>query len=115
MVERKKLSEKSARILGLTATGRSYDQIIDGEKGVSRPDIAEAAREALAVLGASDYHARLAQIRQQAPEAYSEWTEEDDLALARMHREGANASEIADRLGRTTGAVRSRLSKFKLR
>jgi hypothetical protein len=108
-----KLSEKSARILGLIAAGHSYDQIVSGEN-VTYADIFLAAEEALRLTGAPDGRDRLAAIKAKFPNAYERWTEAEDAALTDMHRSGASTEAMAKRFSRQPSAITSRLSKLGL-
>jgi len=53
-------------------------------------------------------------IRTSHPKAYSKWTNDEDDLLARLHSEGKSITEIAERLQRQQGAIRSRLQKIGL-
>ena len=52
------------------------------------------------------------EIRQEHPSAYEKWTPEDDDELKRLHDTGLSVSELAERLGRNLGSIRSRLRKL---
>ena len=55
---------------------------------------------------------RLAEIRQTYPRAYEPWTADEESELERLHTDGLDVSEIANRLGRQRGAVESRLARL---
>ena len=112
MTKRRSLSDKSTRVLGLIATGHSYDQIVNGERDVTYPDIFLAAEEALRLGSAADFADSVAQIKAKYPNAYERWTPDDDDALAEMHRTGASVKAMADRFQRQPSAIRSRLTKL---
>lgn len=114
MGEGRRLSEKSARVLGLIATGHSYEQIVHGEGDITYRDIFLAAEEALELNHPPDRGARIARIKAEYPNAYERWTPEDDAALADIHRSGATVSAMADYFGRQPSAIRSRLIKLQL-
>jgi len=50
--------------------------------------------------------------RRQFPNAYKSWTPEEDRELLKLVEEGMRVAEIAERLGRNKGAIRSRLKKL---
>jgi len=61
-----------------------------------------------------NYHNRLEEIKQNFPNAYESWKEEDDIKLKTLNSENKTISEIAQILKRQPGAIRSRLMKFRL-
>ena len=52
--------------------------------------------------------------RQEYPNAYDPWNEEDDAELARMWRQGATVEEISAHFGRKPGGIKSRINKLGL-
>lgn len=52
--------------------------------------------------------------RQQYPNAYMPWTEDDDTALTRMWCEGATIEMLSDHFRRKPGAIRSRIERLDL-
>lgn len=52
--------------------------------------------------------------RQEFPNAYNPWSEEDDWELTRMWCEGASVKELATHFGRKPGGIRSRIKKHEL-
>ena len=52
--------------------------------------------------------------RQEYPNAYKPWTEDDDLELTRMWCEGATVKAISLHFQRKPGAIRSRIEKLDL-
>ena len=52
--------------------------------------------------------------RQEYPNAYMPWTNEDDLILTRMWNEGATTKELSSHFQRKPGAIRSRVEKLGL-
>ena len=52
--------------------------------------------------------------RQEYPNAYDPWTEEDDARLTEMWREGVSIDELAEHFGRKRGAIISRMKKLGL-
>ncbi len=110
-----RLSEKSARVLGLIAAGYGYNQIVDGQPDISYLDIFAAADEALRLNeSATDHRQRLAQIKTRYPKAYERWTPDEDAALTAMYRAGAPMVAMAGRFKRQPSAIRSRLTKLGL-
>lgn len=53
-------------------------------------------------------------VRNNHPNAYSKWTEEDDARLASEYNQGKRVDELAKMFGRNSGAIRSRLRKLGL-
>ena len=54
------------------------------------------------------------EIRKRYPRTYEKWSPDEDEQLKRKHRMGLDTSEIAKYIGRTPGAIRSRLTKLGL-
>ena len=52
--------------------------------------------------------------RQEFPNAYDPWSEEDDAVLTKMWREGATIDELAAHFQRKPGGIRSRIKKLEL-
>lgn len=52
--------------------------------------------------------------RQEYPNAYAPWSEDDDWELTRMWCEGAAINELAAHFQRKPGAIRSRIKKLEL-
>ena len=52
--------------------------------------------------------------QQQYPNAYTPWTEEDDMTLTQMWCEGATTKELAVHFQRKPGAITSRIKKLEL-
>ena len=52
--------------------------------------------------------------RQEYPNAYNPWSEEDDKALAEMCCHGATIEELAAHFGRKPGGIKSRIKKLDL-
>jgi hypothetical protein len=53
-------------------------------------------------------------IRRAYPNAYRDWSEDEDKNLASLHEQGLGIKAIANRLGRQHGSIRSRLIKVGL-
>ncbi len=107
------LSAKSVTVLAMIAKGHSYQQILDRHPELTYPDIFHAAEEALDATETvpSGYHGRLARIRKKHARAYEKWTAEEEATLIELVRAGLGEDEIATRLQRQPGAVRSRIAK----
>jgi hypothetical protein len=115
MPESKRLSEKSATILGLIAEGHSYSQIVDGHPETTYLDIFAAAEEALRLSESpSDYEERMRKIKSRYPRAYERWDRTEDETLGTLHRGGRTVPQIAEKLQRQPSAIRSRLAKLNL-
>lgn len=52
--------------------------------------------------------------RQEYPNAYNPWSEEDDLKLTEMWCNGASIKQLTDHFQRKLGAISSRIKKLKL-
>ena len=52
--------------------------------------------------------------RQEFPNAYNPWSEEDDWELTRMWCEGASVKELATHFQRKPGGIKSRIKKLEL-
>ena len=52
--------------------------------------------------------------RQEHPNAYNPWSEEEDNELRRLWHEGKNLDELSAHFGRKPGAINSRISKLGL-
>ena len=52
--------------------------------------------------------------RQEFPNAFDPWSEEDDAVLTKMWREGATIDELATHFQRKPGGIRSRIKKLDL-
>ena len=52
--------------------------------------------------------------RQEFPNAYAPWSEDDDWTLTKMWCEGVAVKELADHFQRKPGAIRSRIKKLEL-
>lgn len=52
--------------------------------------------------------------RQEYPNAYNPWSEEDDLKLTEMWCKGASIKQLTDYFQRKPGAISSRIKKLKL-
>ena len=55
---------------------------------------------------------RLTEIRKAHPRAYEPWTESEERELERLHTAGMSIVDLAARLGRQPGGVRSRLNRM---
>lgn len=54
------------------------------------------------------------EIREQHPQAYRTWTDDEEAMLRKMFERGKQMKEMSGKLGRKPGAIRSRLKKLKL-
>jgi hypothetical protein len=117
-MKQREISTTSRKILEAIAGGKSYDQILSSQLATSYLDIFYAAAEALDVIDESatqeSYVERMSKIRQFYPRAYENWLPEEDDKLSCLFRGGTNVNEIAAKLQRQPGAIRSRLTKLGL-
>jgi len=113
---KRRLSEKSRRILQLIDDGQSYGQIIDQHVDLRYQDIFKAAEEALQQQeSSSEYRDRLVEIRSKYANAYFPWTIDSDSQLVSMHQSGIGLLELASHFCRQPSAIRSRLEKLRLK
>lgn len=56
----------------------------------------------------------LERLRQKHPNAYRAWTRDDDLRLAKLHKDGATTDDLCATFGRQPGGIRMRLLKLGL-
>lgn len=117
-----RLTPKSLQVLKLIAAGHSYAQIVDSHPELNYHDIFFAAEEAVWLdekLG-SEPAARpsgissMEKAKQNHPRAYAPWSEDEDTELKTLHAAGRSTQEVADKLQRQPGAIRSRLVKLGL-
>lgn len=110
------LSARSVEVLRLIAQGRSYEQILSLNPGLSYLDIFGAAREALEVAAQTGEASaeRMDDIRKTHPRAYEKWSTEEDMELTRLVAGGAGIEEISTHLQRQPGAIRARMMKLNL-
>ena len=52
--------------------------------------------------------------REEHKQAYLPWSNEDDLNLLQLYKEGKTLAELAEKFGRNKGAIESRLKKLAL-
>jgi len=112
----KGLSTKAVAVLEMIAEGHTYDQVLAAYPDMSYLDIFAAAREALQNAGQTDgnYAEKLAKIRQEYSRAYDKWSDDEDANLTSLYRAGRPTKEIAVKLQRQPGAIRSRIVKLGL-
>ncbi len=107
------LSEKARRVLAGLADGHSVEQILAWDLTLRYGDVAEAAREALA-LAEGTPPKTVEERRQGHARAYEPWTAEEEGRLREMVGVGQGIEEMAAALGRQPSAVRSRLVRLGL-
>ena len=114
--EQKGLSSDARTVLELISQGLGYEQILRKEPSITYPKIFNAAREALMVIDAISCSPayNVADIRQDFPRAYQQWTQEEDERLRYLISVGKNLEQIAELLHRQAGAIRSRKVKLGL-
>ena len=90
----RRLSSKSREILGQLAASHSIEQTLASNLELRYGDVAEAARQALAleVMAPPD---RLEHIRRRFPRAYEPWTEREVDRLVEMNNAGTSIEKIA--------------------
>ena len=106
------LSEQSRRILTSLAEGHSIEQILAGDLALRYADVAEAAREALAMTEKAP--PLVEEQRKIYPRAYEPWPTEEERRLIALVEAGHSKVEIASELGRQRSAIQSRLARLSL-
>jgi len=105
-------------VLELIAEGNTYEQILAAHPDLKYPDIFRAAEEALGMALNEPAPVRAAKTlgehRQRHARAYEKWTEHEDETLGALVRSGGTVAQIAGRLQRNRGAIRSRIVKMGL-
>jgi len=113
--EHKAISVKSIRVLQCIAMRHTYDQILSENPDLTHQDIYSAASEvlaALAKLSMPPTHYR--EIRAEHPRAYLPWSQDEDSDLRGSFSQGSSIKELAAKLQRKEGAIKSRLVKLGL-
>lgn len=106
------LTTTQRRILELLASGHSYEQVLVAYPESTYADIAEAIQSLIdGDLGDTTVPADRDWT---PPNAYQPWTESADAELRGMALQGMPFGEIAERIGRTESAVKSRLVRVLL-
>ena len=100
----------------MIAAGSTYEQILAAYPDLTYLDIFRAAEEALAlhVPGRQRPSHTVADKRVRYPRAYEKWAAAEDAQLRELARSGATVAQIAGRLQRNRGAIRSRIMKLGL-
>jgi DNA-binding CsgD family transcriptional regulator len=115
---RRHMSARSLAVLEMIAAGSTYEQILSTYPDLGYLDIFRAAEEALAMAvdgrGLHRSVSTMAQQREHYPRAYEKWTDAEDAELQRFVQSGMTVAQIAGRLQRNRGAIRSRLMKLNL-
>ncbi|HEX3752463.1 MAG TPA: hypothetical protein VHW06_17980 [Streptosporangiaceae bacterium] len=88
----------------LLAVAAAIDRLADGLAG---PD----TRVGMDGVPAQPAY-RLAEIREQYPNAYDRWSPEDDTTLREAYQRGQDVESLADAFGRNKGAIRARLMRL---
>jgi hypothetical protein len=111
-----KLSASSVAVLEMIATGSSYGKILAAYPDLTYVDIFHAAEEALLLSTGSTHRPAytLKEKRERYPRAYEKWTNEEDGMLRDLVLTGSTIAQIAGRLQRNRGAIRSRVIKLNL-
>jgi DNA-binding CsgD family transcriptional regulator len=113
-----KLSARSMAVLEMIAAGSTYEQILAAYPDLTYLDIFRAAEEAMGLALGGPGPCRpaytLAEKRERHPRAYEKWTDAEDGQLRELVQSGASVAQIAGRLQRNRGAIRSRIMKLNL-
>ncbi len=72
---------------------------------------AEAPAKEKKTPGTSDWHEKIARMRETHPNAFKPWATEDDEQLKRLFDEGKGVKELVEAFGRHPGSIRARLKK----
>ena len=112
------LSLQSSAILQMIAEGNGYEQILAAYPGLTYVDIFCAAEDALEIIEKwpepRDPGQPFAQARARHLRAYEKWSDAEDIQLQELVRSGATVAQIAGRLQRNRGAIRSRIMRLNL-
>jgi len=110
----KKPSAKTKVVLQGIASGLSYAQIIERNPSITYPDIFASAKEALDLLCAEPIKtaSHIDSARSRYPNAYQQWSNEDDVELVSRVRRGDSVETLSEHFGRQPSAIRSRISKL---
>ena len=111
-----KLCDRSMAVLELIAAGNSYEQILAIRPELTYLDIFHAAEEAFTMaLGLQpERTCTLAEKRERHARSYEKWSDDEDRTLRELVQSSATAAQIAGRLQRNRGAIRSRIIKLNL-
>ncbi|MCX6803778.1 MAG: hypothetical protein NTY48_04385 [Candidatus Diapherotrites archaeon] len=61
-----------------------------------------------------NYYEKIAELKEESPNAYNPWTKEEEQQLTNLFNEGKKVKEIALILQRQQGGIKSRLKKIGL-
>jgi len=76
-----------------------------------KPTLATSERR---LKSSSNYYEKMAQIKEQYPNAYEPWSNEADDELKKLYSQGKQTKELCELFGRQPGGIKSRLKKLGL-
>ena len=100
--------------VGNQKLSRFGEQFMSVIRNHVKSDNVEVKEEAYIKNYASEKKYSVTNIRAQHPNAYREWSIEEDEKLKQLRDMGKNIDELADIFKRKSGAISSRLQKFEL-
>jgi hypothetical protein len=108
------LTPSAIAVLEMIAAGSTYEQILAALPDLTYLDIFNAAEQALslAVTVPRQPPTTLAERRERHARAYEKWTDTECDTVRQLVRSGATVAQIAGRLQRNRGAIRSRIIKL---
>jgi predicted transcriptional regulator len=108
------LTASAIAVLEMIAAGSTYEQILAAFPDLTYLDIFNAAEQALAMACTVPRPPAmtLSQRRERHARAYEAWTDAECNTLRELVRSGATVAQIAGRLQRNRGAIRSRIVKL---
>ena len=83
----------------------------DAEKFAPLAERAKTHDEPESEAKSSDWHDKIAKMREIHPNAFKPWTAEDDDRLKKLFDEGKGVKELVELFGRHPGSIRARLKK----
>ena len=89
--------------------GADFLAVIRQHAGQNQPQPENDADTGVSELLETD---RLAKVRREHPRAYEPWSNAEEQELERLYDAGMDIEEIAGRMGRQPGAIRSRLTRL---
>lgn len=108
------LSTNQIVLLDAIGQGLTYEQVLARNPDSTYLDIFAAAKAAADLARATaPQPPRSKEVREEYPRAHSPWTPEEEQRLLQLRRTGAHTNDdLAEALGRTPGAIYSRLEKL---
>ena len=106
-----------AREIDITLRARSTNALDDHAQAIAKWLKAEEKRksepepEESEEKPASDWSEKLAKMREEYPNAYMPWKDEDDIKLKKLFEDKASLEKLTEEFGRHPGSIKKRLEK----